>query len=70
MGKVEDSTAKYQFCLGFFWGGTRFNSFSTKEKMLGVPLKSKSIYAIHVAAELGDATMVSWMNQQKSWAGV
>jgi hypothetical protein len=28
--------------------------------VLGVPLMSKSVYAIHVAAELGDAAMAAW----------
>lgn len=32
-----------------------------QEKVLGVPLMSKSVYAIHVAAELGDAAMVEML---------
>ncbi|CAJ1402903.1 unnamed protein product [Effrenium voratum] len=35
-----------------------------QEKMLGVPLMSKTIYAIHVAAELGDADMVEMLMKE------
>ena len=38
---------------------------TSQEKVLGLPVKSKNVYAIHVAAELADATMASWM-QEKS----
>ena len=34
--------------------------------MLGVPLMSKTIYAIHVAAELGDADMVEMLMKAKA----
>ena len=34
---------------------------SFQEKVLGLPLMSKSVYAIHVAAELGDAAMVEML---------
>jgi len=46
-----------------------------QEKVLGLPVKSKSVYAIHVAAELADATMVDMLikegadPQQKNSAG-
>ena len=36
------------------------NFWLSQEKVLGVPLMSKSVYAIHVAAELGDAAMAAW----------
>lgn len=46
-----------------------------QEKVLGLPVKSKNVYAIHVAAELADATMVDMLikegadPQQKNSAG-
>eukprot|EP00434_Breviolum_minutum_P022421 symbB.v1.2.019791.t1/scaffold1637.1/size108073/1 len=46
-----------------------------QEKVLGLPVKSKNVYAIHVAAELADATMVDMLikegadSQQKNSAG-